>query len=73
MEQLLDTMARVTASVHLHGSARSGATSVNDLVAFVRDPNWTKQLSNYAAEYAVRVRSDYRKFCDVSQDRSGAN
>jgi uncharacterized protein (DUF2252 family) len=69
LEQLTVTMARVTASAHLHGSGKFGATSTADLIAYGYDLTWQQDLLNYARNYARQVQLDYRSFCQATEDR----
>jgi uncharacterized protein (DUF2252 family) len=66
LEQLIVTMARVTASAHLHGSGKLGAASTADLMAFGYNLTWQQDLLNYARNYARQVQLDYRSFCQAT-------
>jgi uncharacterized protein (DUF2252 family) len=68
LEQLIVTMARVTASAHLHSSGKYGAASATDLVSFGYDLTWQQDILNYARNYARQVQLDYRSFCQTIED-----
>jgi uncharacterized protein (DUF2252 family) len=73
LEQLIMTMARVTASAHIHGSGKFGAASTTDLIAYGYDLTWQQDLLNYARNYAVQVQLDYQSFCQATEGRSDRN
>jgi uncharacterized protein (DUF2252 family) len=73
LEQLIVTMARVTASAHIHGSGKFGAASTTDLIAYGYDLTWQQDLLNYARNYAVQVQLDYRSFCQATEGRFNRN
>jgi uncharacterized protein (DUF2252 family) len=63
LEKLIETMAQVTASAHLHGSGKSGAAIADDLMAFSNNLDWQPEVLNYARDYARQVQLDYQDFC----------
>ncbi len=65
LEKLIVTMAKVTASAHLHGSGKCGAASPIDLIAYGSDLTWQQDLLDYARSYARQVQLDYRSFCQA--------
>lgn len=68
LEELIDAMAEVTASAHLHGSGKLGAAVDQDLIAFGSRVDWQKQVLSYANSYAEQVQLDYQDFCNTTQD-----
>jgi uncharacterized protein (DUF2252 family) len=68
LEQLIVTIARVTASAHLHGSGKLGAASTKNLMAYGYELTWQQDLLNYACNYARQVQLDYRSFCQATED-----
>jgi uncharacterized protein (DUF2252 family) len=69
LEQLIETMAEVTAFAHLHGSGKLGAAIAQDLIDFGGDVDWQQEVLMYANNYARQVRIDYRDFCQSISDR----
>ena len=68
LEQLIVTIASVTASAHLHGCGKLGAASTADLITYGYDLTWQQDLLNYAYNYARQVQTDYRSFCQATED-----
>jgi uncharacterized protein (DUF2252 family) len=68
LEKLLDTMGKVTAYTHLHGSDKFGAAVAQDLVNFGRNLQWQQDVLTYADCYARQVQLDYQYFCKATQD-----
>jgi uncharacterized protein (DUF2252 family) len=68
LEQLIDTMAQVTAAGHLNSSGKLGATIERDLIAFGNRLDWQKEVLLYTRNYAQQVQRDYRDFCQATQD-----
>jgi uncharacterized protein (DUF2252 family) len=68
LEQLIDTMAQVTAAGHLNSSGKLGATMERDLIAFGNQLDWQKEVLIYTSNYAQQVQRDYRDFCEATQD-----
>ncbi len=66
LERLIDIMAQVTASAHLHGSGKSGAAIADDLMAFGDNLNWQPEILTYGQKYAQQVQRDYQNFCKHS-------
>lgn len=73
LEQLIVTIARVTASAHLHGSGKLGAASTTELITYGYDLTWQQDLLNYARNYARQVQLDYRAFCQATEDWGESN
>lgn len=63
LDKLVDTMAKVTAYAHLHGSGKQGANNAQELMDFSNQQDWQQQAIGYAINYAGRVATDYRDFC----------
>lgn len=70
LENLIGTMAKVTAFAHLHGSDKHGAATAQDLMMFGNRLDWQQQIVNYASNYAKQVQLDYQVFCQATQDLS---
>ncbi len=70
LENLIDTMAKVTAFAHLHGSGKFGAATAQDLIRFGNQLDWQQQIVIYASNYAKQVQIDYQVFCQATQDLS---
>jgi uncharacterized protein (DUF2252 family) len=68
LENLIDTMAKVTAFAHLHGSGKSGAATAQDLMIFGDTVDWQQEVLEYASNYAKQVQLDYRDFYQATQD-----
>lgn len=67
LSSLIEIMAQVTASTHLHGSGKSGAAIADDLIAFAHDSTWRTEILTYAHEYAKQVQLDYQDFCSLDR------
>jgi uncharacterized protein (DUF2252 family) len=68
LEQLIDTLGKVTAFAHLHGSGRLGAASSTELIDFGASLDWQSAVINYASNYAQQVQLDYQSFSKATQD-----
>lgn len=68
LEQLIGTMAQITASGHLNSSHKLEATIERDLIAFGNRLDWQKEVLIYTSKYAQQVRLDYQDFCTATQD-----
>ena len=68
LAKLIDTMARVTAAAHLHGSGKLGAAIAADLICFGTKLDWQQSVLDYAASYAKQVAIDYQDFCEATSD-----
>ena len=67
LNSLIEIMAQVTASTHLHGSGKSGAAIADDLIAFANDSTWRNKILTYACKYAQQVQLDYQDFCSLDR------
>ncbi len=67
LEKLIETMAQVTASAHLHGSGKSGAAIADELMVFGNNLAWQQDVLTYASKYATQVQLDYQDFCAHSK------
>ncbi len=65
LTQLIDTLAQVTASAHLHGNGKSGSAIADDLIAFGHNSTWQADILNYADHYTDQVQLDYQDFCQA--------
>ncbi len=68
LEQLIGTMAQVTAFAHLNSSGKLGATTQQELINFGNRLDWQKQMLMYTSKYAQQVQLDYQDFCQATQD-----
>jgi uncharacterized protein (DUF2252 family) len=68
LEQLIETMAEVTAAGHLNSSNKLGVTIERDLIAFGNRLDWQEEVLIYTSKYAQQVQRDYRDFCQATQD-----
>jgi uncharacterized protein (DUF2252 family) len=68
LEKLIGTIAQVTATAHLNGSGKLGATIERDLIAFGNRLDWQKEVFIYTSDYARQVQLDYQDFCEATQD-----
>lgn len=68
LEQLINTVAQVTAAAHLNGSNKLGTTINRDLIAFGKRLDWQEEVLIYTTNYANKVRLDYHDFCQATQD-----
>jgi uncharacterized protein (DUF2252 family) len=68
LEELIKTIAQVTALAHLHGSGKLGAATTEDLISFGQSSDWQEQILNYAINYVGQVQLDYQDFCTATQD-----
>ncbi|HEY5465222.1 MAG TPA: DUF2252 family protein [Hanamia sp.] len=59
---VIEDMAMLTASAHLRGIGRKGSCTADELINFGSDPNWQRELLNYATGYKKKVISDYTEF-----------
>ncbi len=71
LEKLIDTMARVTASAHLHGSDKLGAAATDALIDYGHNLTWQQDLLGYARNYSRQVQLDYQTFCKSEIQSSG--
>jgi uncharacterized protein (DUF2252 family) len=70
LEKLIDTMGKVTAFAHLHGSGKLGAAVVQELIDFGENLDWQQDVLIYANDYARQVQIDYQYFWKATQDLS---
>jgi uncharacterized protein (DUF2252 family) len=68
LEDLLRTMAQITASGHLRSSGRQGSSITDDLIAFAHETTWQKDLLHYCAQYPQKVHRDYFIFCEAYEE-----
>ncbi len=68
LDELIDTIAKVTAFAHLHGSGKLGAATAQDLMNFGNNLDWQQKVLTYANNYARQVSRDYQYFCEATVD-----
>jgi uncharacterized protein (DUF2252 family) len=59
MEELICTMAQVTASGQLRSSGRQGSSIADELIAFSKQETWKKHVMHYSASYCKQVLLDH--------------
>jgi uncharacterized protein (DUF2252 family) len=62
MEELISTMAQVTASGHLRASGRQGSSITDELIAFANQETWKNQVLLYSASYCKQVIRDHESY-----------
>ena len=67
-EELLRTMATITASGHLRSAGRQGSSIADELIAFSKQTQWQKDLFAYCQEYPNKVHQDYFAFCEAYEE-----
>jgi uncharacterized protein (DUF2252 family) len=67
LAKLINTMAEVTAFIHLHGSGKLGSNHAQDSIAFSQNSDWQQEVLSYAINYARQVRVDYQYFCKATE------
>jgi uncharacterized protein (DUF2252 family) len=60
--QVIEDMAMLTASAQLRSAGRQGSANADELIAFGQNTSWHQQLLDYASNYSVQVKQDYRSF-----------
>ncbi|MCY7335491.1 MAG: DUF2252 domain-containing protein [Chamaesiphon sp.] len=68
LDELIDTIAKVTAFAHLHGNGKLGAATAQDLIKFGNNLDWQQKVLTYANNYAGQVYRDYQYFCKATVD-----
>jgi uncharacterized protein (DUF2252 family) len=62
LETLLRTFGDLTAWLHLRGTGRQGSATADRLIGFADDPDWRREIRDYAKGYAKQVEEDWRVF-----------
>lgn len=62
LRQLLASMGKVTAWMHLRSSGRQGSAIADDLIAWGKKTKWQQKMTNAALACAVQVRADAHAF-----------
>jgi uncharacterized protein (DUF2252 family) len=62
MIQVIGDMGALTASAQLRCGGMQGSGNIDDLSAFGKDEAWQEAVVDYAEQYALKVRKDYRQF-----------
>ena len=60
--QLMDDMAMLTASAQLRSAGRQGASVADELITFGQNNQWQDVILEYAQQYALQVKKDYKEF-----------
>jgi uncharacterized protein (DUF2252 family) len=63
LNDVITSMATLTAWGHLRAGGRQGSTITDDLMAFSNQKLWKKQVLDYAAAYQSKVEKDYEEYC----------
>ncbi len=66
LENIVATMARVTAWSQLRGSGRQGSAIADELIAWAERSNWQGPLLRYAQAYSKQVEADWKSFRDAA-------
>ncbi len=70
LSEVIRTMAEVTAWAHLRGTARFGAASVDQLVAFAMEADWKVELQQAAIISAGQTQQQWHDFAaDVANEK----
>lgn len=65
LQDIMRSLAQVTAWAHLRGCGRLGAASVEELGKFVGGAKWQAPLLKLAEKSAVRVVAQWKSYCDA--------
>ncbi|NDJ16532.1 DUF2252 domain-containing protein [Myxacorys almedinensis] len=60
LQNVVETMAEVTAWGQLRSGGRQGSAIADTLIAFAEDPVWHPPILDYARSYAAQVEADYQ-------------
>ncbi len=66
LENIVATMARVSAWSQLRGSGRQGSAIADELIAWAERGNWQGPLLKYAQAYSKQVEADWKSFRDAA-------
>lgn len=75
LEEIMDTMARLSASGQLRSSGRQHSSTADELIAFAAgNKRWSGKLLKYARQYAVQVKADFASYItDYNLSRDSAS
>jgi uncharacterized protein (DUF2252 family) len=62
LKQLLASMGRIVAWMHLRSSGRQGSAIADDLIAWGQKAKWQQKMIHTAMTYAEQVRADSEAF-----------
>ncbi len=68
LEELIRTMAVITASGHLRSAGRQGSSIADELIDFSQQTQWQKDLLSYCQDYPNKVHQDYFAFCEAYEE-----
>lgn len=68
IEQLIATMAVITASGHLRSAGRQGSSIADELIEFSQQKQWQTDLLSYCEDYPNKVHQDYFAFCEAYEE-----
>lgn len=63
LEDVIGTMAQVSAWGQLQSSGRQGSAITDELIAFGKNSIWREKLLNFTETYFKIVKQDYSEFC----------
>lgn len=63
LQELADSLGKITAWAHLRGCGRQGSASADDLIALSSKEAWQTDILKYTADYAVQITRDFKMFC----------
>lgn len=62
LEKVIGSMGELIAWSHLRGGGRAGSAITDDWVAFANDAYWHSPLIEYAIDYSVKIKADWKSF-----------
>jgi uncharacterized protein (DUF2252 family) len=68
LQELIATMATITASGHLRSAGRQGSSIADELIDFGQQTSWQQALTTYCSYYPNKIRQDYVAFCEAIDD-----
>ncbi len=69
-QQLIGTLAELTAWGHLRSSGRQGSAIADELITFAQADGWQSEILSYALDYATQVQQDYKIFHTHQQSQA---
>lgn len=68
LEEVIRTMAVITASGHLRSAGRQGSSIADELIDFSQQTQWQKDLVAFCENYPNKVHQDYFTFCEAYEE-----
>ena len=63
LEEIIHSMAQITASAQLRSSGRDGSSITDELIAFAKSKKWKRPLLSFCEKYSVKVIADHQSYC----------